>query len=78
MKPTIKQWLLDGVQYDENGAMIWAKNNTTDEIRHVIDIRGFGSMLKTFKLDEAEAMRFQDDLGRFLADAINEKLSTTP
>ncbi len=41
----------------------------------IAEVRGWGAIQHLFKtLPEAE--QFQDDLGRFIADAINDKLKT--
>ena len=47
---------------DKNGGM-----------KMLLDVRGWGVIQKLFK-NEDEACEFQDSLGAFIAEAINEKL----
>ena len=64
--------------YDEYGQYIWAvdKNGGNQKLA---DLRGWGAIQNLFKtkgglIDEEKAASFQDELGRWLVDAINEKL----
>ena len=74
---TIQEWFRDGVQYDSEGTQIWAEERTKDAVylHHVADIRGWGEMQNFFKLDMNKAAAFQDEVGKFVAEAINEKLA---
>jgi len=74
---TIQEWFRDGVQYDSEGTQIWAEERTKDAVylHHVADIRGWGEMQNLFKLDMNKAAAFQDEVGKFVAEAINEKLA---
>lgn len=63
----VKEWLKSGVHYDQSGAFIWTNNN-----RHVLDMRGWGELTHFFETPE-EAVKFQDEIGEFVAQAINEK-----
>ncbi len=77
--PTIKEYLGKSVWYDEQGQMIFSTTPKGD--RHVADIdfegisvRGWGSIQYMFDSPD-DAIKFQDDVGRFVAEAINEKLN---
>jgi hypothetical protein len=67
----IEKWLKD-VYYDEFGTHIWNKDKEGD-IQKVADIRGWGAIQNLFKTQK-EAEEFQDEIGKFIADAINEKV----
>jgi len=73
---TIKEWFKSGVQYDNEDTQIWAvdKQKDADYLHHVADVRGWGEMQNLFKLDMNKAAEFQDSVGKFIAEAINEKL----
>ena len=73
---TIKEWFKSGVQYDSEGTQIWAieKTNDADYLHHVADVRGWGELQNLFKLDIDKAAEFQDKVGKFIAEAINEEL----
>ena len=74
---TIQEWFRDGVRYDSEGTQIWAVERTkaADYLHPVVDIRGWGEMQNIFKLDMDKAAAFQDEVGKFVAEAINEKLA---
>jgi hypothetical protein len=67
----IEKWLKN-VYYDEFGTHIWNKDKEGD-IQKVADIRGWGAIQNLFKTQK-EAEEFQDEVGKFIADAINEKV----
>lgn len=54
--------------YDPEGAIIF-----TDDGNRLADVRGFGAINKLFTDDE-KAIRFNDEIGDFIAAAINEKI----
>jgi hypothetical protein len=62
----IKEWVKD-CYYDPESQKIFSI-----EGKHLIDIRGWGDLSKVFKSDD-ERNEFQDKLGSFIAEAINEK-----
>jgi len=68
---TIEKWLKD-VYYDEYGTHIWSKDNEGD-IQKIADIRGWGGIQQLFGTHK-ECEEFQDEVGKFIADAINEKV----
>jgi hypothetical protein len=64
--------------YDKFGQKIFA-NDKLGNLQMLADLRGWGAIQNLFKLkggaiDFEKAEKFQDDLGQWLADAINEKL----
>ena len=64
--------------YDRQGQFIWGENSK-GEWEMLANVRGWGSIQQLFKsasgeVDEDKAMKFQDELGEFIASAINEKL----
>lgn len=70
VKMTIKQWL-QNVHYDDYGQYLWAKHDDGNQL--IGEVRGWGALQQEFKT-EKEAEAFQDEVGKFIADAINEKV----
>lgn len=69
-------YLRHGVKYDDyGGGYIWSVDKKGHH-RMVMDIhvRGWGEISNHFETEE-EAIAFQDSVGKFIADAINEKLN---
>jgi len=88
----IKKFIGDKVEYDEfGGTYIWAytenksqmladidcpARNELDQLNDaVMRVRGWGAIQRMFK-NMSDAEKFQDDLGKWIAEAINEKLNT--
>ncbi len=67
---TIKEWLKD-VYYDQWGQYLWAKHDDGNQL--IGEVRGWGALQNEFKT-EIEAAVFQDEVGKFIAEAINEKV----
>ena len=67
---TIKQWL-QNVHYDEDGQYLWANHDDGNQL--IGEVRGWGAIYNEFPNDE-RASTFQDEVGKFIADAINEKI----
>jgi hypothetical protein len=67
----ISEWLKD-VYYDEWGNSIWSKQKDGDN-NMIADVRGWGVLQYKFKTVE-EAEKFHDEVGKFITDAINEKV----
>jgi hypothetical protein len=67
----IKQWL-SNVYYDEDGTHIWNREDDGG-LQLVADVRGWGRIQNEFKT-EAEAADFQDEVGKFIVEAIREKI----
>jgi hypothetical protein len=64
--------------YDEYGQYIWGVDKDGG-LQKIADLRGWGAIQNLFKtkgglIDEEKAVSFQDELGIWLVDAINEKL----
>lgn len=74
---TIKEWLGEKAIYDPGGQIIFADPiGDGSKLQIIADIRGWGAIQNLFKnKDQAQAANFQDQLGQFITDAINEKLS---
>ena len=64
--------------YDERGQTIWgvSKDGTYQKIANVRGWRAIRNIFLTSagSIDEEKAMNFQDELGKWIVDAINEKL----
>lgn len=69
---TLQEWLKD-VYYDEHGQYIWSKQSSDDGSQLIGEVRGWGTLQQEFATIE-EAEKFQDEVGKFIADAINEKV----
>lgn len=69
---TIKEWLKD-VYYDQWGQYLWSKQDADGGSQMIGEIRGWGALQNEFKT-EIEAAVFQDEVGKFIAEAINEKV----
>ena len=59
--------------YFEDGTQIFGENEK-GELQMILDVRGWGAIQNLFKGNEQKAAEFQDELGAWFADAINEKL----
>jgi hypothetical protein len=73
MKP--EDFIGKEVEYDQyGGTYIWG-NDGKDNLQMIIDVRlrGWGAIQHLFKTEE-EAEKFQDEVGEWIADAINQKL----
>lgn len=69
---TIKEWLKD-VYYDQWGQYLWSKQDADGGSQMIGEIRGWGALQNEFET-EIEAAVFQDEVGKFIAEAINEKV----
>lgn len=65
----IRAYFKKGVKYINGPQMIF-----TSDDDHVLDIRGWGRIQYMFN-DKRDALKFQDDIGKWVADAINQKLN---
>lgn len=59
--------------YDVDGQMIWGENDK-GEMQLLLNVRGWGAIQHLLKTQQ-EAVKFQDELGQWITDAINEKLN---
>ena len=68
------------VKYDREGAMIWGVDKN-GYMQLIADVRGWGAIqnLPQFKNDKTQdnMAAFQEALGQFIVDAINEKINET-
>ena len=72
---TIEKWLAD-VYYDEYGTHIWNREDKDGGSQLVAEIRGWGRLQNEFPtLKESE--KFQDEVGKFIVQAIREKVAST-
>lgn len=69
---TIKDWLKD-VYYDAFGQRLWSKQDEDGGSQMIGEIRGWGAIQQLFGTHK-ECVEFQDEVGKFIADAINEKV----
>jgi hypothetical protein len=68
----IVEFLGDNIKFDDYGAgYFWACKG--DGIQMIAEVRGWGAIQNMFNT-EKEAEQFQDELGEWIADAINQKL----
>lgn len=66
----ISEYLKGGVFFHKESGSVFTK----EENKHIADLRGWGNIHALIKIfSEAEA--FQDNLGEWIADAINQKLN---
>ena len=59
--------------YFEDGTQIFGENEK-GELQMILDVRGWGAIQNLFKGNAQKAADFQDELGAWFVDAINEKL----
>jgi hypothetical protein len=69
---TIEKWL-SNVYYDEYGTHIWNREDKDGGSQLIAEIRGWGRLQNEFKTEE-EAAKFQDEVGKFIVEAIKEKI----
>jgi len=66
----VRSWI-GNASYDYNGQMIFRENQ--GGLRQFIDLRGWGAIRNAFKT-EIEAAEFQDAVGEWVTNAINEQI----
>jgi hypothetical protein len=74
----ILKFLGKEIFYDEHGQMIFARDEKNGD-QHILDLRGWGAIQYLYKTDSGDldfdkAAKFQDQLGHWIANTINEKL----
>ena len=73
----VSDFIGEKATYDESGQMIFGVDKKGG-LQLIADVRGWGAIQNLFKNSDgtikAEASKFQDKLGEWLAEAINEKL----
>ena len=74
----IKDFIGEKATYDDAGQMIWGVDKEgSHQLLLELSVRGWGALSSQFLREgkpEAEAAKFQDELGQWITDAINEKL----
>ena len=69
------------VTYDREGQYFWI-NTPKNGIQMLGELRGWGHIqnmfLKSGKIDIEESEKFQDSIGEFVAQAVNEKIARLP
>ena len=71
---TVKSFIGDHAKYDEHGGYIWGIDEKGGH-QMIGEVRGWGAIQNLFKT-HSEAADFQDSLGMFITEAINEKLKS--
>jgi hypothetical protein len=72
-QPMSVEKCLSDVYYDEFGTHIWNRESNEGGSQLVADVRGWGRLQNEFATQE-EASKFQDEVGRFIAAAIRDKI----
>lgn len=80
MRKKVIQWLTSGnskIVFDEIGTYIWCRSKSEGD-QMIGEVRGWGAIQNLFRtkngIDFQKAEQFQDELGKFIAEAIQEKL----
>ena len=68
----LQEWLKD-VYYDPFGQYLWSKQDDDGGSQMIGEVRGWGALQHEFDTED-EAAKFQDEVGKFIAEAINEKI----
>jgi hypothetical protein len=77
---TIKDFINGPVQYDKYGGQYFWIVDKNDGMKMLASMRGWGAIQNLFKygtngqVNMEAAADFQDELGEFIAEAINEKI----
>ena len=74
----IKDFIDGKVTYDKEGQYFWI-NNPKYGSQMLAELRGWGAIQNMFKdkkgnIDMEAAAKYQDEVGNWIAEAINEKL----
>ena len=70
----IREFLGENVDFDKDSGMFFG-DTRHNGLQHFADILGWGRIQKLFP-DSKDAMKFQDELGEWIADAITKKLQS--
>lgn len=68
-KVTVISWL-NNLEYDGHGTQIWSIHKD-GHYQHIADVRGWGA-IQNLGLESPQ--KFQDDVGKFIVEAIQEKV----
>lgn len=80
-EPTIKTFINGKVTYDKEGQYFFI-NTPSGHQQMIAELRGWGHIQHMFEnkkgshIDVKKAEAFQDEIGQFVADAINEKIKS--
>ena len=74
----LNEWLKGKFSYDPDGQYIWLVK-ANEHMQMIAELRGWGAIQNLFKrkdqsIDIQAAGLFQDELGKWVVDALNEKL----
>lgn len=73
----VKDFINGKVSYDKDGQYFWVHGNING-IQMLAELRGWGAIQNMFvkngKIDVDTAGMFQDEIGEWIAQAINEKM----
>ena len=73
-KLSVESFIGEKVEYDQHGGQfIWGLHKG-DEMQMLLSVRGWGAIQQLFE-DGNDAANFQDEMGEWIADAINQKLN---
>ena len=80
MEKEIKKFIGEKVTYDRMGQYFWGHRKGSGGQQMVGELRGWGAIQNLFKnnigqIDTDKAAEFQDAVGEWIADAINQKLN---
>jgi len=75
---TVKDFINGKVTYDKDGQYFWV-NTPEDGLQMLGEMRGYGCIMNMFKdekgeIDDDAANNYQDKVGEWIAEAINEKM----
>lgn len=78
MDKEINKFIGEKAIYDQMGQFIWGVDKQGNH-QKIADLRGWGAIQNLFKnkdgtINFADAEKFQDALGEWIADALNNKL----
>lgn len=76
----VEKFINGKVTYDGFGGQYFWIKNPNGHNQMLAELRGFGAIQQFFKnkngeVDVEAAAKFQDEIGEFIAEAINEKIS---
>jgi hypothetical protein len=69
---TIKEYLNGKIWYEDFGQILWLEHPEKGAIM-IAELRGWSAIKSLFKTTE-DAEEFQDSIGKFIEEAIREKL----
>lgn len=81
VKMTVEQFIGTKVVADPESGGVYIMGNSLGYYHPICEVRGWGAIQQLFrgkegKIDVEKAEMFQDELGKYIADAINQKLQS--